>query len=376
MTFSRTATALLLAAITAFSLPVPVLTQTCAQVVENLQTRTAALNNEATTNSANFLRDELVGPALGSAKRVLEGDPTAAAYNQVQDAREKAQAWIDRLNSFDAFFQRLKQCGETNCNMFEFIKEENARSRLAESVQEKLNEWVQSLGDNGVTAAAERVNKISSIVKNAVSGAQGIAQDGITGAVSCMGQYMQTAEAAQADPVDPTSTPAGTAPAGRSGGGGSGIGKILGWTAVLAGGAVGGAYLYEQAQLLAEESYTTTPTGNVSQVTPSNTPSTFTLGGFSCTAANSTSNLRTCTGSINIRAGSLIGARQGSSLTVLTSPTFFSGTFIAPATGGTTGTVSLRATIVGCPTQTHVNFAVPGGQPFESIAASIRLTCP
>jgi len=272
MTFSKTAPALFLAAITALALPPPVLTQTCAQVVQNLQTRTAALNNEATTNSANFLRDELVGPALGSAKRVLEGDPTVGAYNRVQDARDKAQAWIDRLNSFDAFFQRLKQCGETNCNMFEFIKEENARSRLAESLQEKLNEWVQSLGDNGVTAAAERVNKISSIVKNAVSGAQGIAQDGITGAVSCMGQYMQTAQAAQAGAVDPTSTPAGTAPAGRSGGGGSGIGKILGWTTLLGGAAIGGVYVAQQAAALEEDYSYTTPT-TTTTTTPTVSPS-------------------------------------------------------------------------------------------------------
>ena len=146
---------------------------------------------------------------------------------------------------------------------------------------------------------------------------------------------------------------------------------------MLVGGVVGGAYVYEQAQLLAEETGSTNTNTTTNNPTPtSNTPSTVGLGGFSCTAANATSNFRTCTGSINVRAGTLLGARSGSSIGVQTTPSFFVGTMTAPAVGGTTGTVSLRATLASCPTQTSVNFAPVGGQPFESVSVSIPVSCP
>jgi len=171
-------------------------------------------------------------------------------------------------------------------------------------------------------------------------------------------------------------TPTNTPPPTSSG---PSIGKILGWTTVLVGGVVGGAYVYEQAQLLAEEtgSTNTNTTTTTNNPTPtSNTPSTVGLGGFSCTAANATSNFRTCTGSINVRAGTALGARAGSSIGVQTTPSFFVGTMTAPSVGGTTGTVSLRATLASCPTQTSVNFAPVGGQPFESVSVSIPVSCP
>lgn len=257
----------LLSTTIAFAAPAQAAAQTCSEVVAKLLTRTAALNNEAQINSANFLRDEVVGPALEAAKRTLDGtgDPTVAAYNLIQDAREKAQALLDRLNSYDAFFTRLIECQKNGCNMFKFIEDEKARSRLAEAAQDKLNEWVQSLGDSGITAAAERVNKAASIVKNAVSGAQGIAQDGITDAVSCMGQYMQTAQAARADLIDPGATAPGvSAPPPSSG---SGLGKALGFTALLGGAVAGGLFVASAVSDLEDYSSITTPTGSPVTVT-------------------------------------------------------------------------------------------------------------
>ena len=360
--------------------PAPVLAQTCAEVVGSLQARTAALNNEARVNSANFLLDELVGPALERAKRTLagSGDPTVAAYNQVQDAREKVQAWIDRLNSFDAFMTRLKECHATGCNMFKFLEDDKARSRLAEAAQEKLDQWVQSLGDSGITAAAERVNKVSSIVKNTLSGAQGIAQDGITDAVSCMDRYVQTAQAAQADPIDPGVTAPGVSAPPPAGG--SSVGKIVGWTALTGGAILAGAYAASQVEPIdlgtTTGSSNTTTTRNNNPAPVGNTAATIGLGTFNCGSANATSNFRSCVGSINVRAGTLIGARQGTTISAVTQPSVFVGRFTAPASGGTTGTVELRATVASCPVQTAILFSVDGTVFFESIAVSIPVSCP
>ncbi len=160
---------------------------------------------------------------------------------------------------------------------------------------------------------------------------------------------------------------------------GPSMGKILGLTTALVGGIVGGAYVYQQAQLLAEEtdSFTTTTTTTGNPTPTSNRPSTVGLGQFSCTAANSTSNFRSCTGAINVQAGTILAARAGSSIGVQTLPSIFTGTLTAPALGGTTGTVSLRATVASCPTQTSVVFFVPVSlQQLETVSVSIPVSCP
>jgi hypothetical protein len=303
MKLRKTGITFLLGAAITSATPAPVLAQSCAEVVANLQVKTAALNNEARLNSADFLRDELVGPALDTAKRTLagSGDPTVAAYNQVQDAREKAQAWIDRLNSYDGFVTRLQECHATSCNMLDFVNRENVLSRLAGAAQDKLNEWVQSLADSGITAAAERVNKVSSIVKNTLSGAQGIAEGGVTGAVNCMNQYVQNAAIARADAVDTgSSTPGVTAPP-RSG---SGVGKIIGMTALLGGAAVAGVLVASAASDLEDFSSIGTPVGTPvgsppTSTTPPSSTANFRYGNWNCGASTQcAANFGSATGSI------------------------------------------------------------------------------
>ena len=102
------------------------------------------------------------------------------------------------------------------------MAQENERTRFAESVRIQLNEWVQLLGDDGISAAAERVNKASSMVSNTISGAQGIAQGGITGAVSCMNQDLQGAQSAEGNAVDRGDSSAPPAQQPSAGGGMSG----------------------------------------------------------------------------------------------------------------------------------------------------------
>lgn len=279
MTLSKTGITCLLVAAFVTPATVPLSAQpSCAQVVEKMHARTTALNTQAQINNANMLRDEVVGPALGEAQRTLEsrGEVSLAAYNQIQDAVQKAQAWIDRLNAFDTFFTRLKQCGETGCNMFKFIEDEKARARFAESVQQKLNDWVQSLGDSGVTAAAERVNKVSGIVRETASSAQEIGMEGATGAVNCMSQFVRTPPTASGDPVNLGGAPAAPASSGPS------IGKILGYTALFTGALIGGAYAAMPAE---ETGYLSSPaptTSNQSTSPPASSTANYRFGNWNC----------------------------------------------------------------------------------------------
>lgn len=164
--------------------------------------------------------------------------------------------------------------------------------------------------------------------------------------------------------------------------GGSSVGKIVGWTALMGGALAAGAYAASQVEPI--ELGTTTGSSNTTTTTNNNpapvrnTPSTIGLGTFSCSAANDTSGFRNCTGTVNIRAGTLLAARQGTTISVVTTPSFFAATFIAPGLGGTTGTVSLRATMPRtCAVQTFVSFFVPGNNvAFESIEQIIPVSCP
>jgi hypothetical protein len=170
-------------------------------------------------------------------------------------------------------------------------------------------------------------------------------------------------------------------PTPAGGGAGSNVGKIVAYTALMGGVLATTAYAVSQVEPIdlgnvTGSSTTTTPTNN-NPAPVSNTPSTVGLGTFTCSVANDTSGFRSCTGSVNIRAGTLLAARQGQSLSVVVAPSAFVGTFIAPALGGTTGTVSLRATLPRtCPTQVLIAFSPDGNSVIESLAVSIPVSCP
>lgn len=378
MTLSKAGITLLLAVAIPLAAPAPVLTQDCGQTLGNVLDKISTLNNEARANNLNFLRDDVAETAGRAAKRRLEaaGDPSVEALNQIQNARDQVEAWAARVNSMSGFFNRLRACLQSSCNLVEFHKLEMQRINVVESVREQLNAWIQSFGDAGLSSAVDRVNKASSLVSNVFTGAQGIAHSSVTDAVQCMNRYVrdaQTTRTGQTDPVN--SSPGGTAP---SGGGGSSMGKLLGWTAAAGAAVIGGAYLWEQSIAAQEAAGVTNQQPIITNPVSNNTPSTVGLGTFSCGAANSTSNLRSCVGAVNVRAGTLLGSRQGQTISVTTTPSFFAGTFVAPAAGGTTGTVSLRATLSPslCTTQTFINFALVNGQPFESVPQSISVSCP
>jgi hypothetical protein len=247
MTLSKTASPFLLAIALTWLMPAPVMTQTCAQLLDNLQARMNTVNAEARANGMNFLRSDVEATLVGAAKRRLEaaGDPTVEAINQVQEARDKVEAWAARMNSFKDFFDRLRSCLTSGCNMLKFLDDEMRRINLVESVRAQLNDWVQSLGDAGISAATERVNKASSLISNTIGGAQGLAESSITGAAQCMGRYVRDAQTSSANPADPTAVSTPPPPTG------SGMGKMIG--VMLAGGAalIGGAYVWQQAEELA-----------------------------------------------------------------------------------------------------------------------------
>lgn len=168
--------------------------------------------------------------------------------------------------------------------------------------------------------------------------------------------------------------------------GGKSTGKIIGGV-LLAGGAGVATYVaLDAASKAIDDSVLSTGGGGSGNSGGggsgggggSSTPSTVGLGSFSCSALNAAGTFRTCTGAINVRAGTLLAAKQGTTVTVLTAPGFFHGTFVAPGLSGTTGTVSMTITPgSACPgTQTSIGFYLVGSNvAFEALTQSIPVSC-
>ena len=266
MKLRKTGMTLVFSAAMTSALPTTALAQTCSQTIASLQSKASTLDNEARANNVRFLADEAITPALGAAQRSIDaaGDPTVEAYNQMRDAKAEVEAWAARINSFDGFLSRLKVCMATNCNMLRFLDDENQRMKLVESVRNQVNEWVQSLGNDGITAAAERVNRASAMVSNTASGALGIAQGGATDALNCMNQYLQrTPTGSNGNAVDLGNGPA--SPAGqRPAAGGGGAGRLIGMGLGIAGAGVAGLFVANELGKIQEEA---TPTGSTTTTT-------------------------------------------------------------------------------------------------------------
>lgn len=180
-------------------------------------------------------------------------------------------------------------------------------------------------------------------------------------------------------PIPPQTDTAPVTTAPPPTGGGS-VGKIVGWTALMGGAIAAGAFAASQVEpielgTITGSSNTTTTTNN-NPAPVAETPSTVGLGPFSCSVPNDFGQVR-CEGTVNVRAGTRLAARQGAALTMVTQPTTLIGRFVGPGLGGTTGTVTLSAATFSslCRNQTQIAFTADGNLFFETIQVSIPVTC-
>lgn len=375
MTTKSRRVAVLFAGVLVVTLPFPAPTEAqvspnCAQAYDTMQSQTREFGRQVEAQNIDFARQELADASLNAMKTVTAGVPAADAAFALRDANERWDSWAEFTKETATTMDDLVKCLNTKgCNLLDFAKRQSTAIRL----------WIQQLASEGVSDAMERVSKARDLYTNYVNQTLSMAQNSMLSVVNdCNTQFERSANAEAVDTTTPSGqTPSAPAPPVVSpGGGGSATKVIVGGVlvAAAAGAALWALKEYQEAQ----DAFAGAGGGGGGGGGGSggNTPSTFSVGEFRCSAANPNNNLRTCVGGINVRAGTLLGARQGTTIVAVTVPSF-NGTFVAPAFGDVTGTVTLRANVgSSCPpTQTNLGFSPVGGNTFETFAVSIPVIC-
>ncbi len=374
--------------------------------------------NAAEQDFNSALRDGIIKlgtDQIASAKILRE---RVQAMNRSGMNAEARRAWLQRIKSIEDFGERLKSgaavadykalVDKNQAGLVEFMKfvddsgaADIALKGLADMVAPgvggmvvggiKVGLDVAYAGLNGRFTAQEaaqwreNVDRLRSAHRDLVDRVNGYRDDLTSGLCGPrVAQQTQNSPrpippaeaAAPPPPPPPPAAPVVSAPAPT----GPSMGKILGWTALLTGSIVGGAYVYEQAQLLAEETATfSTPTssGNpTSTGTPSSSASTITAYQITCTLS-SAGTFRNCVGFITATIGPSVTA--GVALIARTFPSEVLGRVTPSSTGAGQ---SLRFEIstsstAACQTISGANFvrASDVNTAFASASRSLTVTC-
>lgn len=212
---------------------------------------------DAKRESMNFMLDDARRAALSGVKARLEGDPTADGLAEMNQKWEEWQEYIEQGKTIETMLAKLSQClkaGMKGC-LNELLESNRESSRLLGRVNNALNEWIKSLGNDPISKAAERVERASGIMHNLTTQAGNLATGAATGAMqNCFRETERRVEARR-DPVDtrsaqpqsPPLSPAHPAPQKSGGNGGTGSGGGMGArtvAALAAGGVAAGVGVY------------------------------------------------------------------------------------------------------------------------------------
>jgi hypothetical protein len=165
----------------------------------------------------------------------MEG-PAAKKLRELRERKEKLDKYRANVDRMSEFLRTLTACVST-------AAAGNCMERIAKTVTDENREFIQSLGDEGIGSAAERVGRASDLVRGYASRLNGSAQGGALAAQKCLAEQIefqqQLASAEAAAPVQ--------APVAAGGGastepapvrvGGSNSGKVLLATAAVVGAA-------------------------------------------------------------------------------------------------------------------------------------------
>lgn len=240
----------------------------CAQVIERLERETQAFDRDVQAQSLDFLKSDVTDTALSGIRRRLAGKPTSEALFDLKDKKEKFDSWAETVRNAGITLKDLQQCLATpGCSRIEFAKRQH----------QVLARWIQSLGNEAINAATERVNKAASLIQGYATRTLSLAMDSaLTGVNNCTAQFEQSVMSTSA-PVTTSAPTSGTSPAGT--GGGSSAGGAGGWIATIAGGAaaaVAGVMLADKLFPVEDVSSADSarPSSPTSTSTPTPTPTT------------------------------------------------------------------------------------------------------
>lgn len=226
-------------------LSMPVYAQTCEQELARQDAALRQLDADARREGVDFLLDDVRRAALGEVSKRLRGDATADATREIKARWDEYQAYVNQGKTFQSVAERLSQClrspqgacvAEIKQSVQRHIDARNLAARIGEAVQK----WIESLGNEAISRAVERVERTRGILENFTKRAAGTATQAATqGIESCLRDFDRRARQTQnnSTPVDPRQPPSGGAstPSGR----GMSAGKIAALIGIPAAAAVG-----------------------------------------------------------------------------------------------------------------------------------------
>jgi hypothetical protein len=202
----------------------------CATDLAQLQRQTQAFGRDVAAQNLEFLKNDVKDAAITGIRNRLAGDPTVDALEDLNKKVGELSSWEEDIKRSVSSIQDVSACwalttGFTNC-MIEASKRWN----------DAFARWVNSLGDAGLTQAAERVTKAASLIEDyhrrAFTMAMGAALN------NCTDRFEQRVRAAEGNAVSPSPAPRPRA--------GSGMGKKIGIPAAIGGGALAALLAVDQ----------------------------------------------------------------------------------------------------------------------------------
>lgn len=225
---------------------------TCNAEMARQETALRKFNADAKRESINFTADDVRREALSGMKADLQGDPTAEALAELKERSEEWDEFIEQGKTIDTMLAELSRCmnaGLKGC-LNELLEDNLKNSRLAGRVNDALNTWIKSLGNEPISKAVERVDRARGVMQNLTTGAGDLAMGAATGAMkNCFNDMERRVEAQRgevdlrsAQPSSPPSPPAPPAPlSSAKSGGGMGAGTVA---ALAAAGVAAGVGVY------------------------------------------------------------------------------------------------------------------------------------
>ena len=257
--FNRFVATLLCGAI-ALSLPVPLQAQSpaaCDAAIDKLQKDTEQLGKDLDADVKEFVKSEYADETLKGVRNHFKNKPAVGAAFDLKDKWDSFTSWVEETKRARVTMEDLGRCINTKgCSLIEFAKRQN----------EVIAKWIQKLGDEGLSAAAERVNKQASIIRNyaerTLHTATGGTLDTVQKCETRIEQQSTTNNQAVNQPGAKPAPSSTAAPVSSGGGGGGNTGALIGILgAAIGGGLAYGYYAKSQEELAASTGGGSTTTG-------------------------------------------------------------------------------------------------------------------
>ena len=139
----------------------------CSQQIDDIQRHLQLFDREARPLGTGFLRDDGLGVALEAFKKPLDRvsssdrlSPGWRGLPEAQDAKNKLQAWDERLKRWGEGIAGYKSCLKNPvCSIGDLIEGHEISNR-------EFAVWLKSFAEEGLEKATENLEKASEIVKN------------------------------------------------------------------------------------------------------------------------------------------------------------------------------------------------------------------